>query len=457
MMSVKNKKFKLFEAVLAAVCIVLVAEAAAPAAAIGNSQYFWWILIVIGFFMPYGLVTAELGTTYESEGGMFDWTNRAFGEKWGSRVAWLYWVNYPLWIGSLAVLFTGIIEQLTGNALPTMIYIPIQLVFIWLVVFVCSSPVSDNKLLLNISAVFKVIIMVSLGALGIYVAATKGFANDFSAETFLPSLDPAGLSFISVIIFNFMGFEVVSSFASQMENPKKQIPKAIIIGGVLITGFYLLASFGMGVAVPKEELSSSGGLIDSFILLLDGNAKWFVVLIGLMFMFTLAGNLISWASGVNFTAKYAADNNALPKIFGTVNKKGMPKGANILNGVIATVLVVAAPFIPSEDIFWSFFGLNVVALLLSYIMLFPTFLKLRKIDGDIERPFKVSGSNLKIKIIAIVPLILLAASVGFSVIPLENTPEEIGVKIPVLIGTIVTLIIGEIFAHTCTKRNHLKK
>lgn len=64
--------------------------------------------------------------------------------------------------------------------------------------------------------------MVSLGLLGIYVAITKGFANDFSPSTFLPSFDPKGLSVLSVNIFNFMGFEVVSSFAShQMENPSK--------------------------------------------------------------------------------------------------------------------------------------------------------------------------------------------------------------------------------------------
>lgn len=123
----------------------------------------------------------------------------------------------------------------------------------------------------------------------------------------------------------------------------------------------------MSVAVPISELSSDGGLIDSFNLLLGGNAKLFVIMIGLMFMFTLAGNLISWASGVNFTAKYAADNDELPKVFSTVNKKGIPKGANILNGVIATILVVSELLIPNEDIFWAFFGLNVVALLLSYM------------------------------------------------------------------------------------------
>ena len=94
----KKKKFKLVDAVLATVCITLVAESVAPTAAIGNSQYFWWILLIIAFCLPYGLITAELGSTFDSEGGMYDWVKKAFGKKWAARVAWNYWINFPLWI-----------------------------------------------------------------------------------------------------------------------------------------------------------------------------------------------------------------------------------------------------------------------------------------------------------------------------------------------------------------------
>ena len=54
-----------------------------------------------------------------------------------------------------------------------------------------------------------------------------------------------------------LGFEVVSTFSDDMQNPKKEIPKAIILGGILIAIFYLLPSFGIGVAVPLEELQRS--------------------------------------------------------------------------------------------------------------------------------------------------------------------------------------------------------
>ena len=84
----KNKKFRLVDAILSVITVVFVAEAAAPAAAIGNSQFFWWIFLIIAFLLPYGLVVSELGTTYDDEGGLYDWVRRAFGDKWGSRVSW---------------------------------------------------------------------------------------------------------------------------------------------------------------------------------------------------------------------------------------------------------------------------------------------------------------------------------------------------------------------------------
>lgn len=450
----QKKKFRLFDAVLMAVVVILVVESAAPAASIGSSQFFWWIAMLGLFFLPYGLISAELGTTYDDEGGIYDWVKRAFGRRWGARVAWLYWINYPIWMASLAVLFMKVFMQIFSIDLSTPVNIAIQLLFVWAVVLISCYPVSDSKWILNIAAFCKLIIMLSLGGIGIYFAVTNGLANDFSGAALLPSFDVTSLSFISVILFNFLGFEVVTSFASSMENPKKQIPQAIIYGGILIALFYLLAAFGMGAAIPTAELSTSGGLVDSFIIMLGG-INPFVIIIGIMFMYTLAANLISWALGVNYVAMYAARHNDLPKSFGITSKKNdMPVGASIINGIVASVLVVAAPFIPNEDIFWAFFALNVVALLAAYIMMFPAFLKLRRIDPDRERPFKVPGGPILIGLMTYVPMVLLIVTLIFSAVPLNGSAAEMSEKIPILLGSILAVIIGEICINFARKHNN---
>lgn len=442
----KTKKFRLFDAVLAAVCVVLVVESAAPAAAIGNSQFFWWFFLLIGFFLPYALISAELGTTYEDEGGIYDWVKKAYGPKWGSRVAWYYYINFPLWMGSLAVLFTDLVSFLMGSEMSTFSMLIWQIAFIWIVVLISSFKISDSKWILNIAAIFKAIIMLAIGFLGIYASITKGAANDYSIETFIPGFNLQSLSNISVIIFNFLGFEVVTTFASEMDNPKKQIPKAIILGGIFIAIFYILASFGIGVAVPRDELSASSGLIDSFVMLTGRSTGIVIVIFTLMFIYTLAANLISWSLGVNYVAMYAAKQNGLPKVLEKESKGGMPMGANITNGVIATVIVIVSVFIPSEDIFWSFFALNMITLLLSYILMFPSFLKLRKTDPKKERPFKINGGSFKLKVITYVPMILLILSVLLSLFPMSSDPAELSSKIPLIIGTAAAVIIGEIIA-----------
>lgn len=450
-MSEKVKKFKLFDAVLAAVCIVLVVESSAPAAAIGNSQFFWWIFLLIGFFLPYGLISSELGTTYEDEGGIYDWVKRAFGKRWGSRVAWYYYINYPLWMGSLAVLFFDIISQISGWEANPFIAVIIELAFIWVVVFISNFSISESKWILNIAAFLKAFIMLSIGILGIYRAATVGAANEFTFASLIPSFGAGGLSYISVIVFNFLGFEVVTTFASEMSNPDKEIPKAIILGGIIIAIFYLLSAFGISVAIPVEELTISSGIIESVMLLTGKTSGPIIVIFGVMFLYTLIANLTSWSMGINYVAKYAADQNALPSVLGISDKNGMPIGANITNGVIASIIVIAAPFIPSQDIFWSFFALNMITLLMSYILMFPAFLKLRKIDPDAKRPFKIEGGEGKLRLMCYLPMVLLIISVIFSVIPLSTDPAELSEKIPLLIGTIVAILIGEIIAAGAVK------
>lgn len=78
-----KKKFRLFDAVLMSVVVIMTVESVAPAAAIGPSQFFWWIFLLIFFFLPYGLVSSELGTAYTGEGGIYDWVKQAFGDRWG--------------------------------------------------------------------------------------------------------------------------------------------------------------------------------------------------------------------------------------------------------------------------------------------------------------------------------------------------------------------------------------
>ena len=455
-MEKKKKKFKLFDAILATVCITLVAESVTPTAAIGNSQYFWWIFLIIAFCIPYGMISAELGTTYPSEGGMYDWVKRAFGAKMASRVAWNYWINFPLWIASLAVAVTDVVAGIFDIELNIFWLLVLQLGYTWLVSILGTKRIGESKWIVNIGTFCKILFMVGLGILGIYVFIKTGeSANPIeSAMDLLPTMDLLGLSFLSVIIFNFLGFEVVATFVDDMENPKREIPKALIIGGVLMSLFYILPATGVNIAMSLEE-AEAAGITDSFLILLTRigiNAditRAIVIIVGLMFIYTMVANIVSWSFGVNSVAKYSADDGGLPKVFSKTNKEGVPYMSSIMNGIVASVIIIIGIILgevseSASNLFWTFFSLSLVTLLISYIPLFLSFIKLRKTDKT-ERVYRVPGGKVITALMAYVPFVLLVLSVIFTLFG-DFSKDYISSNIPLIIGVVVSVIIQEILA-----------
>lgn len=426
------------------ICVVFVCEAAAPAAAIGNQQFFWWIFLIITFLIPYGLAVAELGTTYDSEGGIIDWIRDGLGDKWAARASYYYWVNYPFWIASLATMFPDILNMAFGIKFNLAGSLIIELAFTWIVTIMAFSKVSDSEWVLNGGAIIKVAIAVTVGCLGIWYASQHGFANDMSPQTFLPSGNLNALSYISIIIFNFMGFEVICTMTDDMKDPKVEIPRAIIMGGAAIAIIYLFCGFGIGAAIPASKIDPDYGMLYA-VLTMVGNSVLFKV-ICVAFLITLFANMASWSFGVNSVAAYAAQTGNMPKAFGKMNPKtGMPDTAAIINGVVAS-LILCIQLVPikaiSNGIFWMLFSLSVVFLLLTYVPMFPAFMNLRKNDPNRKRVYEFPFKGGMLKAAMIVPMVELIAVVITTVVPLSA--DEVSTKMPMLIGLIVLLVIGEV-------------
>lgn len=453
-----HKKFKLGDVILSVICVVFIAEAIAPVAVLGNSQFFWRSFMILTFLLPYGLISSELGTAYQGTGGLYDWTRLAFpGTRWGARAAWWYWLNFPLWMASLAVMVPDLLGIAFGMEFGVWTGLIIQLAFILTVTIIACYPVCDSVIILNICSVIKIGLALLVGGMGIICSIRNGFANDMSFSTFLPRFDLDSLSSISVIIFNMLGFEVVCTFSEDMDDPKKQIPQAIIAGGLIIASVYLLGGFGISAVVPAGEVDSAFGLIEAVILMGGRSSGLLVSAVALLFLITLFGNMISWSLGINNTACHAAEHGDMPLPF-TKRwcRNGMPVGVALINGAVAAVIcmlgVLMTLIAPESELFWTFFALNMVLLLLSYLPIFPAFLKLRRSDPQTERPFKVSGSPAMLKIIAYVPMILTLLSILFCTVPLSFDAETLASVLPITIGSVLSILIGEILISAREKK-----
>lgn len=429
------------------VCAILVIDQLAASAAIGTPSIFWWVFTLVFFFVPYALISAELGAAYPEEGGIYAWVRRAFGPRWGARTSWFYWINVALWMPSVYVLFAGIFAQMFAPDLSLWAQIAIGIVLTWVTVYINVISLDIGKWIPNGGAVIKAAIMVTIGVGGIVYAMRHGVANDMSLRAMAPTWG-AGLAFLPVIVYNFLGFELMSGASEEMKHPQRDVPIAIAIAGLLISTFYLLATVGILIALPVDEINLVEGLLDSLHKLF-GEYSWgpaFVTVLGIGALATFLANMVTWTMGANRSASEAAERGDLPRLFGRLHPTHRtPASAAIVTGIVSTIVIIIYGLFAAtaEDLFWSLFAFSSIVFLMPYVLMFAAFARLRVTEASHPRPFRMPGGSGAAKLAAIVCILfILQAIVLFVWVPGE--PLDLSQAVPLVVGVILTWIVGDV-------------
>ncbi len=450
-MKKKNNKITIIDSILAVICIVISMEAITPTAASNNSQFFYWLIILVLFFIPYTLVSTELGTTYPSEYGLYAWVKKALGRNNGVRSAWYYWVNFPLWMLSFAILFGELANILFDGNLSTLTLIIIETSFLAVTCYFGTKRANMLDDIMDVGAIFKLILLGGIIFLGVYSFFNFGSATDFSISTFKPDFSFVSLSVIGLLLFNFTGLEIVTTFTKDMKNVKKQLPKTLLFSSILIIVFYIIPIICMKIITPSSSLSASTGLIDSYRLAFENigfhnmvsTAIIFILI--LMFMYILVAIIISWTFGINSVVRKVALDEGLPKYISHVNKDNVPDNVSFINFIIACGLGLLVKIVPGigENVFMTVFSTSVIVYLCSYLFLFISFYKLRKTDSK-ERVYKVPGNDLFLKLICVIPTLILIIGIFFLLVP-ELHSDITKYQWPIIITFISIILIGELF------------
>lgn len=429
--------------VLFTVSAILLLDTLAAAASVGASSIFWWFLLGIIFFIPFALISAEMGCSYPEQGGIYAWIRDAFGPRWASRATWCYWVNTAIWIPAIYVLFAGVFKQMF---FPDMILgwqIIIGIVLTWVAVFVNIITLNVGKWVPNVGAVLKVIIFLAVIAGAINYIQSNGMANSMSWEDLKPDWG-SSLQYIPAIIYGMLGFELVSAGSEEMKNPAKDVPRSILISGVIIIVLYVLGTLAVLAALPVEDINLVEGLVDTLAMFFGGSriGEIIVTTLGIAALYTFFSNGVTWALGCNRAAAEAAQEGELPKIFAIESKsRGTPVGAAVLMGVISSITLGLYGYLAgsNEDLFWSLFAFSAVIFLLPYEGMILAFMKMRIVDPAHPRPYKIPGGKLVAYACTCTCFIVLA----LTIILFMYVPDE-GLQFPVIIGVIFMLLLGEI-------------
>ena len=438
----RSKTLGKTDQVLFTVSAILLLETLAAAASIGSSVVFWWLFLGVVFFVPFALICAEMGCAYPEQGGIYAWIRDAFGGRWGARASWSYWVNTAVWVPAINILFAGIFSQLFMPDLSLGGQIMIGIVLTWIAVIVNIVALDIGKWVPNIGAILKVLVFVVL-IIGAFIYTRKhGMANPLTLETLKPDWGK-GLQYIPAIIYGMLGFELISASSEEMKDPARDVPRAVLISGLIIISLYTFATIAMLAAIPSGNIDLVEGLIDTLRLLFGttGLGGALVTGLGLFALYTFFSNGVTWALGCNRAAAEAALEKELPHQFAIEGKRGTPIGAAILMGVVASlVLLLYGAMAGSQgDLFWSLFAFSAVIFLLPYLGMLLAFIKMRKTDPDHPRPFQIPGGLAVAQLLAWICFAVLT----LSIILFVYTPGE-GIQWPVLLGASGMLALGEV-------------
>ncbi len=429
--------------VLFTVSAILLLDTLAAAASIGASSIFWWLFLGLIFFVPFAMICAEMGCTYPEQGGIYAWVRNAFGQRWGSRISWGYWVNTAVWIPAIFIMFAGVLKQLLLPGLSLNGQIAIGIALLWITVALNAVTLDVGKWVPNLGAVFKILVFIAIIGGAILYTQDHGMANVISFETLAPNWNSSA-KFIPAIIYGMLGFELISASSDEMIDPARDVPRSIFISGFIIIVLYTAATVAVLAALPTAEIDLVEGLIDTLTLFFgsEGSGRIFVLVLGIAALYTFFSNGVTWALGCNRAAAEAGQEGELPGLFGLESKRlGTPYGAAIAMGIFGTITLLLYGYLSTsnEDLFWSLFAFSAVIFLLPYIGMLLAYIRSRHLDADVLRPYKVPGGNFVAIFLAGVCILVLT----FSIVLFLYTPGE-GLQFPVILGALMMIAIGEV-------------
>lgn len=388
---------------------ILTIDTLASAASMGASWFSWWAITLVLFFVPYGLITAELGSAWPGEGGLYVWVREAFGPGWGSLAAWFYWINNAYWIPSVYMVFAstfrsiflkGLLPAALEHApLSTWLEAAIAIALTWITVWIGIIRLRISKWIPNLGAIVKVALFLALGALGI-AALLQGRtpANELSLAAMRPRFSDS-LAFLPVLLYNALGFELMSSAGDEMQDPQRDVPRVILLSGFVIAVVYALGVLGILLAVPLQKLSLVTGTWDALAVLgrewgAAGDAA--VLVLGTGFLYACVANIVTWTLGANRVAATAAEQGALPEPLARLHPRHRtPYVAFVVMGLVSTLLLIGNALLgsSSSNVFWMLFKLSGLCFLFAYLFVFPAFYRLRLARPDRARPYRLPGGN----------------------------------------------------------------
>jgi len=415
-----------FDMIFFTICAIVALDTIGQSSSYGAQAVFWLIVSGLTFLIPYGLITAELGAAFPTEGATYDWVRLAYGHFAGAVVSVLYWLSNPIWLGgTLTATAIAALDALWGSSFSGNQFAEtvIGFLFIWTAVTMNILSLRYMKWVPNLGAIARLTLLAFFALLVIVSGIQHGFHGSLGG--FFPTDTTILIGVIGVIVFQWIGFELQTNASEEMENPQRDIPRAVYAAGIISFLGYAIPIAGVVLILSTDQLSNVAGFVSAYQYasssVLGGAAPFFNHAAGLAFVFVLLSSGTTWLMGSDRLMAIGALAGSGPKQLGYFSSRfGTPIVVNVLSGIISTIFMFITFFVTGGGLhgyFAAVLGLAISTTTFSYILIFPALLTLRRKYPNVKRPFVVPGGNAGAWICVVLTMFWVVAATVFSLWP----------------------------------------
>ncbi|MGN6713838.1 amino acid permease [Anaerocolumna jejuensis] len=336
------------------------------------------IIVILSFLigglinLPANLCYAELATAYPEDGGQYIYFREAGSRPLAFLCGWIsFWATDPPSISIMALAIANYLAFFTGFGSLTVKLVAVAMVLVFMVIHLRS--VEGGGKFQTLITAFKIIPFALLIGIGIFYI--KGDILAAPAIIGAPVGIAALLAGISATTWSFDGMGSVCYMCGEIKEPKKTMPRALIISVGVVTLLYVGLSFVVTGLLPFDKLTQSSAPIAEAaakIPLIGGAAGTLTAIVAIIVIIGSLSSCIMFQPRIEYAM---AKDGLFFKSFAKVHSKWeTPYFSILVQCAVAIVLIFASSLS-------SLLGYFTLVALIKNFMTFSTVFVLRKKQG----------------------------------------------------------------------------
>ncbi len=331
-------------------------------AQVGGIAIFGWLIATFGV-AALGLAFAKLGELNPQEGGPYAYARDFLGPYAGFQTNFVYW--FGNWVGNIAIAVAAV--SYLAELLPPLIHPPMSILATAAVIWLLTLA---NILGPRIVGALETWTM-TLALIPILAVAFFGWFW-FNPTILMDGWNVSGNSNMSAVsraasmaLWAYMGIESAAVSAGVIENPKRNVPLATLIGLGLAAIVYILSSTVIMGILPNHELRNAHAPFAEAARLMIGAPG--AIVISVCAVLKSVGSLGGWMLLVGQSAKAAADDGMFPRYFARLNRYGVPGVGLSIVAVLMTIMLLVTASPTLADQFNHLVDLAVILIVVPYV------------------------------------------------------------------------------------------